>query len=394
MKVLLLSDFSTPQGGAEIYCLQLRDLLRTAGHEARLLSSDVGPKALRQADAEFRGSENRVINRLLQTYNPFARAALKRELKRFAPDVVQVNMFLTQFSPAILPCLRDVPVVYFEHTTQSICPTGKRMLPCGRPCAHQAGRPCLVERCVPPHLWTIDMVQRWLLRQGREAFDVALTNSHHIQGQMQRFGGIDAGVQRYFMTRPPTPVSWPEGDPTVCYIGRLVPEKGVDVLLTAFATLRSACPNAQLLIAGAGPDDARLKELAQRLKVSDAVHFLGLVPNDRIGEIYAKSHVQAIPSLWPEPFGIVAREAMAAGRAVVATSGGGLEESVIEGETGFLVPSGDTGAFAKRLTELLTRLPLAARMGAAAIAALRRVPDNAAILEQHLTHYRRAISAR
>ena len=115
MKILIVSDYSTPTGGAEIYTLQLRTLLREAGHEVLLFASSVGKQEQRLADVECWGTREKITNRLLQTFNPLAYLGLRRVMRQFKPDVVHLNMFLTQLSPFVLPAIGDTPVVHTAH---------------------------------------------------------------------------------------------------------------------------------------------------------------------------------------------------------------------------------------------------------------------------------------
>jgi glycosyltransferase involved in cell wall biosynthesis len=92
---------------------------------------------------------------------------------------------------------------------------------------------------------------------------------------------------------------------------------------------------------------------------------LGWLGADALVAAYARSRVCVVPAAWPEPFGIVAVEAMAAGRPVVASSVGGLPSIVVDGETGLLVPPGDASVLAGALERLIGDPALAARMGAA-----------------------------
>src|ERR1022692_2950197 len=101
MRVLLLNDFATPTAGAERVTLWLRDGLRGAGHEARVLASRAqwipGPAF---ADVDCFGAMGRVQT-LSSVANPSASRSLRRELEAFRPDVVHVNMFMWQLSPSI-----------------------------------------------------------------------------------------------------------------------------------------------------------------------------------------------------------------------------------------------------------------------------------------------------
>jgi glycosyltransferase involved in cell wall biosynthesis len=144
----------------------------------------------------------------------------------------------------------------------------------------------------------------------------------------------------------------------------LVPKKGVDTLLAALAGLRERVPEARLVIAGDGPERSRLERMAHTLGVGGAVDFLGHLDALELERAMGPAWVQAIPSRWEEPFGLVAAEAMMRGTAVVASAAGGLAEQVVEGETGYRVPAGDAPALAGALARILGDRDLAERLGA------------------------------
>jgi glycosyltransferase involved in cell wall biosynthesis len=119
------------------------------------------------------------------------------------------------------------------------------------------------------------------------------------------------------------------------FIGRVVYEKGLHVLLDAWTRLLGAV-NARLVIAGVGPDLEDLKQRATALGLSQHVLFLGLVSDADRERLYHAADVAIFPSIY-EPFGIVALEAMAAECPVVVTETGGLQEIVTAHETGIMV---------------------------------------------------------
>lgn len=112
--------------------------------------------------------------------------------------------------------------------------------------------------------------------------------------------------------------------------------------------------------------DFRLLVTGQASWTRPYLESLGWLDADALVAAHARCHVSVAPALWPEPFGIVAVEAMAAGRPVVASATGGLESIVADGETGLLVPPGNTVALAAALERLIEDRELVTRMGAAA----------------------------
>lgn len=130
---------------------------------------------------------------------------------------------------------------------------------------------------------------------------------------------------------------------TVAFIGRLERSKGVRELVEAFAAVRRRHPDARLVMAGDGSERGWLEQ--------QEVELLGHVPADGIPALLRSAALAVVPS-YGEPFGMTVLEAMAAGRAVVATDAGGPHHLVVPG-TGRLVPVGDVGALADAIASLL-----------------------------------------
>jgi glycosyltransferase involved in cell wall biosynthesis len=143
----------------------------------------------------------------------------------------------------------------------------------------------------------------------------------------------------------------------------MVPKKGVDVLISAMAIVLENVPGARLVIAGDGPERLRLESQANDLGISGSVQFAGHLDATGVENALATAWVQAVPSVWEEPFGLVAAESMMRGTAVVASRSGGLTEQVVEGETGYLVPPGDAGALAHAIGRVLVDRKHAENLG-------------------------------
>jgi len=159
------------------------------------------------------------------------------------------------------------------------------------------------------------------------------------------------------------------GTPIVGAVSRLAWKKGITHLLDAVPHVLESVPEARVVLAGDGPLRQELEAQAAALGVRERVIFLGSRP-DTI-EVMSAFDVFALPSV-VEGMSNALLEAMAAGRPVVATDVGGNPEVVVDGETGLLVPPGDSVPLAAALVKLLQAPELAAEMGAAG---RRRVVD-------------------
>jgi glycosyltransferase involved in cell wall biosynthesis len=364
VRVLLVNDYGTASGGAELGMLLLREALRRAGHDARLLSSTARPLGLpSEADDHCLGALGRV-GTVLQVVNPWAYRALRRAIDGFRPDVVHLRVVLTQLSPVILPLLAEVPANYHAVWYRAVCPLGTKLLPDGTPCTVTYGPACRRNRCLSGRRWMLMMLQMRLWERWRGCLTSVTACSAMVAGELASALGRPVGAVSGFVPfrAPRTALRDP---PTVAFAGRLVREKGVDVLLQAFAQSVEAVPEARLLIAGDGPEAMPLRSLAQALGLGGRVTFTGHLSREQLERAFDVAWVQAVPSAWAEPFGYVAAEALMRGTAVVVSHTGGLPEIVTEGVSGYLVPPGDPSPVAEAVSKLLADRDLAERMGAA-----------------------------
>jgi glycosyltransferase involved in cell wall biosynthesis len=159
----------------------------------------------------------------------------------------------------------------------------------------------------------------------------------------------------------------------VLSVGRLVPRKGVDLVIEALPALRDAGFDVELLIVGGSGDAAaladdaeahRLLDVATELGVQDRVSFRGQVPRDAMPALF-RSADAVVCAPWYEPFGIVPLEAMACGVPVVAAAVGGLRDTVVHQRTGLHVPPKDPAAIAAALAALLADPALRRALGGA-----------------------------
>lgn len=150
--------------------------------------------------------------------------------------------------------------------------------------------------------------------------------------------------------------------PYVLGIGRLVPQKGFDVLIDGFAKAR--IDSHDLVLAGEGPERVSLEARARTLGLAERIHFIGRVDRTTAVALFKGAAFFVLPSLM-EPMGIVNLEAMAAGKAVIASRTGGVPEIVLDGDTGLLVPPGDSEELAKAIARLATNEGLRVALGRA-----------------------------
>ncbi|MDX6475081.1 MAG: hypothetical protein QOH95_592 [Gaiellaceae bacterium] len=237
--------------------------------------------------------------------------------------------FLWNYARAARRAARDADVVHAHWLPSAIA-------------ARATGKPYVVQ------LWGTDVelarrspaLWRPLLRSA----SAVVTASESLADAGRALGAADVHVIPAGVAIPDA-VPPPDEPPHVLYIGRLSREKGIEQFLQATRGLPRT-------IVGDGPLAAEVPEAK------------GFVPPEEVGEWYGRSAVVCVPSL-REGYGMTAREAMAHGRAVVATRVGGLADAIRDGETGLLVPPGDPVALRAAIERLLADEALRDRLGGA-----------------------------
>lgn len=183
--------------------------------------------------------------------------------------------------------------------------------------------------------------------------------------------GID--YQRFNHGAEPLP-AYADGRPTILFVGRLEKRKGFEYLLQAFGRVRQSLPNARLLVVGAYSKEEKEPFILQaRRDGIHGVHFVGYVSEADKPRYFRSCDVFCAPSLGFESFGYVLLEAMAAGRAIVASDIPGYRCVLTDGREGLLVEPGDPGALGAALVRLLRDRDLRERMGAQGEATARNL---------------------
>lgn len=144
----------------------------------------------------------------------------------------------------------------------------------------------------------------------------------------------------------------------ILFAGRLIPEKGIELLLDILSEILTASPSAKLVISGDGPLAEHVKTYIRNTPNPEAIEYLGWTSNERMPYLFTAVDVVVVPSQpqnsgWSEAHGLVAVEAMAAGKPVIASNLGGLSESICDQETGFLVEADDRSAWVETISNVL-----------------------------------------
>jgi glycosyltransferase involved in cell wall biosynthesis len=342
MKILFWTPYFWPKlGGLEVLATRLLPALRQRGHECVVVTS-----------CDELESRERISAFAIDVHRfPFAEALARRDPSAVGHLRERLAALKRAFGPDVVHLHSAGPVAFFHLTTahSSPCPM---LLSLHTPLADERpGEDTVFVRAVRAASW-VTAVSRAMLADVARAVP-------SVEG---RSCVIHNGVPAPAVS--PAPLSF--APPQVLYVGRLAEEKGVDLLLDAFAAVRARFPDARLAVAGDGPCRPSLEEQRATLGLRDVVTFLGWVDPEGTFELMNGATIIAVPSRYREPFALVAIEAGHMGRPVVAARTGGLEETVADGETGLLVEPGNGAALAAALCRLLEDRPAAVRMGEAA----------------------------
>jgi glycogen(starch) synthase len=140
-------------------------------------------------------------------------------------------------------------------------------------------------------------------------------------------------------------------DRDLFFVGRMVSDKGIDVLIEAMAKLRDRGLQPSLTVAGSGPEESAMRRRVNELHLGKLVTFAGQVTDEKLNELLNAHKIMVVPSRAGEGFGVVALEGIACGCVLVGSTHGGLPEAI--GQCGRTFPNGDSSALAELLHDLL-----------------------------------------
>jgi glycosyltransferase involved in cell wall biosynthesis len=193
-----------------------------------------------------------------------------------------------------------------------------------------------------------DAIRYGLFRAGLRGLDRVLAPSRHVAAELTAIGVEAEHVPLPIAPLQGPPARRPAPDPSFVYAGRLAPVKGVELLLRAFARVRDEHPRATRRVCGEGRERERIAAAVAALGIGDAVAFRPGMEGGWV-EHLEEAWALVAPSLYREPLGLVAIEAIVRDVPVVAAAEGGFAESVVDGRSGLLFPNGDEDELAARM---------------------------------------------
>lgn len=364
MKILHINDHYRRVGGAETVLFNWLEALEEKGITNVVVHQHpVGGEP-----------DNRRVYRVANlgeasSYDGAAVAARFREiLKEERPDIVHLydigNPDIAEISLRFGPTLQSA----FNHSFY--CPGGAKYLPfLGRVCARPFGIGCLACAFIT-HCNSIR--PRALLKTYRRSYRMMKHSRRLVFMALSRYQA-DCLIRN---GRPPALVKvLPPFTPApelndrdyehrsqnlLLFTGRIFPQKGLNALIGALKHVKSSF---RLIVDGDGPDAGKARKLASELGLEGRVEFVGWAPREEHIAYYRYASIVIVPSLWPEPFGMVGIEAMSYAKPVVAFDVGGIPEWLEDGATGYLIKPYDVKQMAQRIDYLLNNPSAAREMG-------------------------------
>ncbi len=357
MKILILHNRYQQAGGEDVAAGAEHDLLLRYGHEVRLVEAD---------NAEIGGCYSQIKTAIEAIYSPGARRRVALEIATFRPDVVHVHNFFPLLSPAVYYACRDagVPVVQTLHNYRLVCPSAT-LFRDGRVCEECLARsfawPGIVHGCYrgsrigTASIAAMQTVHR-IARTWQQCVDMYVALTEFSKSTLVR-GGLPEDKIAVKPNFAPSRGQTGSGRGRYgLFVGRLSPEKGVEVLLAACKHLTGGFP---VWVVGDGP----LVDRTRTAEANSSIVHLGARSREEVADLMREAAFLVLPSLWYEMFPFVIVEAFEAGLPVIASDLGSLGSLVTSGRTGLLSPPGDPKLLTEQINWAIAHPEEMSRMG-------------------------------
>ena len=375
MRILEINTFNKVVGGVERYVADMAAAMEARGHQMiplYLMPHEDHPGLVPSHRGYYMHELTphhfgQIYDVFRSMRGPQIRREFEQILEREQPDVIHCNNI---YSPVLIRHLMGrVPMVRTVHDYRFMCPNLLKLTEREKKlCSARMGLVCYREGCIKPtdhnglrHL----LLLRWEQEVSKD-FDKLITKSHHMKRQLMQVGvpedkveAIPLSINAPDYDDPPPRVG--DGElPMILFVGRIAEEKGLDILLRAVAQLSMPC---RVVLAGDGAVIDPVRALAAELGLAEQVEFVGWQGVEGLDQLYGQCQLVVVPSVWPEPFGLVGLEAMARSRPVVAFEVGGIPEWLDHEHSGLLVPVGDQQGLSTAIERLLADPALAQQLG-------------------------------
>ena len=349
MKILYWTERVSPYiGGVEIITDHYLSALAEGGNEVNVIAR----KGELTADGPSVPGTDIPVH-----YFPFMEALLTNQIEKVVSITRRIGALKAQLKPDLFHLNFCGPSLIFHLRTLAAhrAPTVMTLyaLPVSEP-----SKTGVVERLLAAADWVVGPSQA-VIERTRDWFPQILSKSSVIYNTLNL---------PELETRP-----LPFDKPQLLCLGRVVPDKGFDLVVDALAAIVRVVSDIQLTIAGDGTDKPKLEQQARRLGLQDKVVFTGWVAPQETLDLINTATIVIVPSRWYEPAPLVAIQAAHMGRPVVGSRTGGIPELVVDRVTGLVVDKDDSEGIARAVISLVQHQDEARRMGERAKARARSV---------------------
>jgi glycosyltransferase involved in cell wall biosynthesis len=370
MKILYWTEQVNPYiGGVEIITDHFLSALTEGGYEVHVIAG----KLERTLDGPTVPGTDIPVH-----YFPFREALLKNQIDKVASITRRIGALKAQLKPDLIHVNFCGPSLIFHLRTLAAHRAPTLMTLYALP-EREPSKTGVVERLLAAADWVVAPSQA-VIERTRDWFPQVISKSSVIYNTLNL---------PELETRP---LSFDK--PHLLCLGRIVPDKGFDLVVDALASIVRVVPEIQLTIAGDGIDKPRLEQQARRLNVSDKIVFTGWVAPQEVLDLINTATIVIVPSRWYEPAPLVAIQAAHMGRPVLGTRTGGIPELVVDRVTGLVVDKEDSEAIARAVIYLVQNQDEAKRMGQRARTRARSVFGWQRCLKAYDTLYRELLHRR
>ncbi|MBQ9684170.1 glycosyltransferase [Candidatus Saccharibacteria bacterium] len=387
MKIVISTDVYYPMiNGVAVFSKNLATGLKKRGHQVMVLAPSISGKFSVEKDPDYNftivrlkstrmylypdqiekiPNDKKVLgikmpqllykNGLHVSYNPYS--DIRRVLEDFKPDIIH-NQTSGPLALAIFRYAkkRNIPIVMTDHTYPDNL-TQQVKLP------KFAKKP--INAAMNAYFMSFLRRSEYATLPTKQAITDLLPKNHH--SFKVPVEALSNGIDLSRFTKGPASeeiykkYAIPKNVPIILYVGRIDPEKSLDILVNSFKKLIKEAPKAHLVMVGDGTAREKLEKMIKRKKLGSQTHFIGRVIGDDLSQIYRTGTVFVITSK-TETQSIVLMEAMASGLPAIAVNAGAVTELVKDGENGFIFEPDDTAGIASGINTIISNKELREKM--------------------------------
>lgn len=387
MKIVISTDVYYPMiNGVAVFSKNLATGLKKRGHQVMVLAPSISGKFSVEKDPDYNftivrlkstrmylypdqiekiPNDKKVLgikmpqllykNGLHVSYNPYS--DIRRVLEDFKPDIIH-NQTSGPLALAIFRYAkkRNIPIVMTDHTYPDNL-TQQVKLP------KFAKKP--INAAMNAYFMSFLRRSEYATLPTKQAITDLLPKDHH--SFKVPVEALSNGIDLSRFTKGPASeeiykkYAIPKNVPIILYVGRIDPEKSLDILVNSFKKLIKEAPKAHLVMVGDGTAREKLEKMIKRKKLDSQTHFIGRVIGDDLSQIYRTGTVFVITSK-TETQSIVLMEAMASGLPAIAVNAGAVTELVKDGENGFIFEPDDTAGIASGINAIISNKELREKM--------------------------------